>query len=241
MLKKSLFTLLGLLLLSTPKPNLSAAQSQLGADLKFHSQAHQDRFVHAVLYGLLNKQDRGYYLEVGAGDPIQINNSFLFEKKFSWKGVSLDINTGLCPRWKQHRSNPLYIVDATQADYRAILKDFPATLDYLSLDIDGAYDTVLRQIPFDTYHFKIITIEHDAYRYGDRFRQAEREFLEEQGYYLLGANVKCSGYVFEDWWIYPEAFPDDVLAQLRSLNFQAEESATIVKVIESLRGTSRIP
>ena len=31
---------------------------------QFYSQASQDQFVHALLYGLLGKQDEGYYLEV---------------------------------------------------------------------------------------------------------------------------------------------------------------------------------
>ena len=41
----------------------------------FNSQSSQDQFVYTLLYELLDKQDSGYYLEIGAGEPISINNS----------------------------------------------------------------------------------------------------------------------------------------------------------------------
>jgi hypothetical protein len=44
--------------------------------IPFYSQAAQDKFVYALLYGLLGKKDKGYYLEIGASDPVRINNSW---------------------------------------------------------------------------------------------------------------------------------------------------------------------
>ena len=59
--------------------------------------------------------------------------------------------------------------------------------------------------------FKIITIEHDAYRFGDTYRIKEREILNHYGYELLFANVTFQGSEFEDWWIHPDYFDKNLL------------------------------
>ena len=104
---------------------------------EYHSQVGQDKFVYSILYGLLDKQDKGYYVEVGAGQPIHINNSYFFEKNFQWNGVSIDISDNLNGPWQAVRKNRLLSEDATQAEYSAILNVFPSIIDALSLDIDG--------------------------------------------------------------------------------------------------------
>ena len=46
--------------------------------MHFHGQASQDEFVYTLLYALLGKEDKGYYLEIGAGHPTIINNSYVY-------------------------------------------------------------------------------------------------------------------------------------------------------------------
>jgi hypothetical protein len=197
----------------------------------FCSQASQDKFVHMLLYKILNKQDTGYYLEIGASHPIKINNTFFFEKRFEWIGISIDIKDQ--KSWYTHRKNPLLVNDALKVDYDLLLKDFPPLIDYLSLDIDGWYDTVLKKIPLNDYIFKIITIEHDAYWYGDKYRNAERSILTSHGYYLLCANVRSDQNLsFEDWWIHPSAFPPDVFAKLASLDLKETKNKRIIEIIQ---------
>jgi len=205
-----------------------------GEDIAFHSQAGQDDFVHTILYNLLGKQDTGYYLEIGAGEPIYINNTYVFEKDYDWQGISIDISDNLMPRWYAERNNVLISKDATQLDYSSILTEFPQVIDYLSLDVDGYYDIVLKNVLQSSHVFKIITIEHDAYRYGDIYRSKEREILTAFGYYLLCPNVSNVGAVFEDWWIHPDLFPSDLLQQLQSLNLQDKDFMEIVKNIKML-------
>jgi len=48
-------------------------------EVAFHSQARQHEFVYTILYNLLGKQDAGYYLEIGEGEPIHINNTYVLE------------------------------------------------------------------------------------------------------------------------------------------------------------------
>ena len=203
-------------------------------EVAFHSQARQDESVYTILYNLLGKQDAGYYLEIGAGEPIHINNTYVLEKNCGWQGLSIDISDDLMSRWYAVRSNTLLSKDATQLDYSSILERFPRVIDYLSLDVDGYYDTVLKMVMHSNHIFKIITIEHDAYRYGDIYRSKEREILTALGYYLLCPDVSNSGAAFEDWWIHPNFFPSGLLQQLKSLDLQGKDSMEIVQNIKML-------
>ncbi|EKE07733.1 MAG: hypothetical protein ACD_17C00542G0004 [uncultured bacterium] len=201
---------------------------------QYHSQALQDQFVHMMLYGLLGKQDQGYYLEIGAGEPICINNSYFFEKNLGWKGVSVDISEGLSQRWYAARNNLLLTEDALLSDYRTMLQSFPTVIDYLSLDIDAQYVDLLKKIPFDRYIFKVITIEHDFYRYGDIYREGEREILRSLGYHLLFSDVSFSGSSFEDWWIHPSFFPPSLFEILISLDLKGKDYQEGIRLLQDV-------
>lgn len=198
----------------------------------YYSQAAQDKFVYMILYGLLGKQDQGYYLEIGAGNPINTNNSYFFEKELKWDGVSIDISQGYAEQWHAVRNNLLLHEDATKSDYSAILQSFPKVIDYLSLDIDEDYTDVLKNIPFKDYTFKVITIEHDFHRYGDRYRKQERQILESFGYHLLCSDVSISGFCFEDWWIHPSFFSSSELSAIKSLDLKAKDYTQIIQALQ---------
>jgi hypothetical protein len=202
------------------------------------SQASQDHFVYLLLYELLDKQDAGYYLDIGAGHPTDGNNSYVFERNFGWKGVSLDI-VDTRKVWYSIRRNPLLIEDATQSNYQSMLKSFPPVIDYLSLDIDNSYDIVLQRIPFQEHVFKVITIEHDSYRFGNGLKEKERSILASFGYYLLCPDVSVffngRDCVFEDWWIHPSAFPVNVFSILKSLDLKGKTHNQLIKTIQECR------
>ena len=48
----------------------------------------QDMFVLSMLDGKRN----GVYVEIGADKPKIINNSYLLERKFGWRGVSFELD-----------------------------------------------------------------------------------------------------------------------------------------------------
>ena len=148
----------------------------------------------------------------------------------NWRGVSFEIESSFAESWSKSRKNPLLIEDATQADYVSILSDFPRVIDYLSLDIDGKYDIALKRIPFDDYTFKIITIEHDSYRFGKKYKEKQRAF-SSKGYHLLCPDVSHFFLKIEDWWIHPSFFPPSALAKLKSLNLKGKEHKDIVRLI----------
>ena len=53
----------------------------------YYSQASQDEFTYTILYDLLHKNDEGFYLEIGAGYPIENNNTYFFERNLNWKAA----------------------------------------------------------------------------------------------------------------------------------------------------------
>ena len=202
--------------------------------MEFHSQANQDEFVCTILYDLLGKQDAGTYLEVGAGEPVYNNNTYVLEKNCGWQGVSIDISEGLMSRWYAARGNSLLSTDAIELDYLSVLEGFPNVIDYLSLDIDGYYDIVLRKVLLSKRKFKVITIEHDFYRFGDIYRSKEREILSAHGYYLLCADVSHNECAFEDWWIHPDFFPFELFQQLKSLNLEGKDCKEVMHNIKTI-------
>jgi hypothetical protein len=211
-----------------------------GERLNFNSQAGQDEFVYTILYDLLGKKDAGYYLEIGAGEPIHINNTYALETYRGWKGLSIDISDELSSRWYAARKNTLLSQDALQTDYSSILQEFPKDVDYLSLDVDGYYDAVLRKVMQANRTFKVITIEHDAYRYGDLYRAPEREILRAEGYHLLCGDVSNNGLAFEDWWIHPSFFKNSLFKGLTDLDCNGKDGATVmVKIKEFIAKSGR--
>ncbi len=53
----------------------------------------------------------------------------------------------------------------------------PTEIDYLSIDIEGAEERVLKKFPFNKYSFKCITIERPT--------EFIRSILQENGYVLI--------------------------------------------------------
>lgn len=175
--------------------------------MQFYGAAKQDEFTAKILQFKKN----GYFLDIGSHHSIQYNNSYYFDNQLDWKGVCIEIETGLNDSYSGRKNTTLINTDATKVDYLNLLTDnkFPTTVDYLSLDVDAANIDVLKILPLDKFIFSVITIEHDGYLYGDLYRSAQRAVLQEYGYLLLcsNVNVEQDGYYgqkcpFEDWWVH---------------------------------------
>lgn len=171
-----------------------------------YSQVLQDIFILSILNG----KENGTYLEIGSGDPQNLNNSYLLETVFNWTGLSIDLNKSLIDKYKNLRKNPAICEDATKLDYTSLLSNITKdnTVDYLQLDCDPSNITyeILTKIPFDKYKFRVITYEHDYYLDITRsYKQKSREFLEKNGYLLVVNDVSPEGSCsFEDWWVHPD-------------------------------------
>lgn len=174
--------------------------------MKSYSQAGQDMFVREVLGSPRN----GTYLDIGANNPIAINNTFVLEKELGWRGLLVDNSGESMEACERERTSHFYLTDAAAAqNWIAALAqaELPTDrLDYLSLDVDEASLACLKGLPLAHVRFNVITIEHDEYRRPGT-RDAMMETLRKNGYITLCADVCNQGLSFEIWAVDSMASP----------------------------------
>jgi|ETN02SMinimDraft_4_1059925.scaffolds.fasta_scaffold01644_7 hypothetical protein len=170
----------------------------------------------------LNGKTGGIYVEIGAGHPIHINNTYKLEKDYNWKGISIDgwnedpksasVNNIIYTTadkcsylpvedyekfWYTIRKNPIVLTDATTVDYNKLFESYNLSknIDYLQIDIEPPKNTyqALLNIPFEDYNIKIITYEHDwAEDLAPEFQEEYAHLRQMAKDYLLGL-----GYVLD--------------------------------------------
>lgn len=179
------------------------------------SNAYQDDFV----LKMHNYKKNGYFLDIGCANGILGSNSYRLELN-GWTGVRVDLQVF---EENEYRSSPLILGNALELDYKKILEDnnAPKDIDYASLDIDEATTPLLSILPFDSYNFKIITIEHDRYDGNDENAMKQREILSSKGYTLICEDILVDNWIswrkapFEDWWVKAEFFDPNLLDKIR--------------------------
>lgn len=185
-----------------------------------YSQAKQDLFA----LKMTGYKKNGFYLEIGGSDPININNTYLMEKDFMWKGVSLEISENHARHYNSIRINKCLCQNALQADYKSILQsaNAPSQIDYLSIDIEPAENTFkcFTLLPHDTYRFSVITFEHEYYQEGPAVRNASRSLMNNLGYQIVVEDVKNIGNAYEDWYVDPRVIDKKVWEQMRASNIE---------------------
>jgi hypothetical protein len=187
---------------------------------EFYSNAKQDQFAANILKF---KKD-GYCVDIGSHNSVISNNTYYFEN-LNWKSISIEIESDHNQSYSSRKNGVHLNANALEIDYKKIFEDceFPKNIDYLSLDIDNLSVEVLKILPLDDYRFKVITIEHDGYLYGGKYRDEQRNILSLHGYLLLCSNVyveqqgyEGKEYPFEDWWIDPEEFDIKLIEKVKS-------------------------
>ena len=180
-----------------------------------YSKHMQDMFVLTALNGKKN----GTYLEIGSGDPIVNNNTYLLEKNFGWKGISLDQDRDHCNQFFTKRKNPVVRAQSLDVNYFELLDNhcMPYEIDYLQIDCDDDSYQTLRRIPFDDFKFAVIHFEHDMYIKEPKIREYSRNILKDNGYVLVvndvAINEKDS---HEDWWVHPDIVDTNTIEKLKS-------------------------
>jgi hypothetical protein len=186
---------------------------------KFYADAKQDQFV----ANILDFKRDGYCVDIGSNHSVISNNTYVFQD-LGWTSISVESDSVYNQTYSTRTSGVHLNENALEVNYKKVFEEyeFPECIDYLSLDVDTASLSVLNILPLDKYRFRVITIEHDAYLYGDMYRKTQRELLESYGYFLLCSNVYAEqpGYEgkecpFEDWWIDPLQFSEELIKKIK--------------------------
>lgn len=203
-------------------------------EFKSRSQAGQDRFAFEVL----GRPERGTFLDIGANNPIDINNTYALEQ-VGWRGVLIDNSPESEAACRAKRISPFCLADATTVNWQDRFLDslwatnespsykvpfarewdpekgHSVTIDYLSLDVDEATLDTLRRMPLDRLRFRAITVEHDAYRFGELRRDYMLDILVKHGYEVLCSDVCDQGMSFEIWAVDPQAVDMNIADKFR--------------------------
>jgi hypothetical protein len=173
-------------------------------------QANQDRFV----LNILKEKKNGFYLEIGSNDPIHINNTYLLEKTYDWKGIMVEYQSHFLNSYKVHRPNSIHLInDATTIDYKNVFEtnNMPFSFDYLQIDLEANNGSTIQTLQnldnevFDTYKFATVTFEHDIYVTNfDNTRLKSRDIFKKRGYVLVFEDISDSGNPYEDWYVHPD-------------------------------------
>ena len=191
-----------------------------------NSQEGQEAFV----LNVLKEKRKGYYVEVGGYHSKNINNTYLLESEYAWKGVSFEIEKNRSIEYNENRINPCLNVDAINFNYKEYFEEnnFPKQIDYLQIDIEPAENTLkcLKSLPLNEYRFSVITFEHDLYvdKVKNHAVQTEaQEILKNLGYILVIENVFWENQPFEDWWVDPSSVPSGSYSRFMSKNIKSSE------------------
>ena len=173
-----------------------------------YSQAGQDLFA-LEIFG-----KKGTYIDVGAGEPIKGNNTYLLEVKNEWKGFCVEYNTKIKHLWEKNtkRKNMIYWQDATKFDYKEAVKEnkLPFKIDFLSCDIDPQYKTfeALKKVINDGIKPKLIAFETDKYKEKIDYEKLANDFLFPKDYKIAVSDVYSElkrKKVYETWYISKES------------------------------------
>jgi len=150
----------------------------------------------------------GKFLDVGCGNGGVMGNNTLMLERLGWTGVMVDIDAEAY-RWNTgNRKARAVCADVTTCDWSSVIGKKPEEMvlyDYISFDVDEATAAAVKHFPWSHIRFRLITIEHDAYRFGDGARALIRETMAKNGYILLAGDV-CADFLYkpyEDWFIDP--------------------------------------
>jgi tetratricopeptide (TPR) repeat protein len=183
-----------------------------------YSQCFQDLFVLMMLKGKIG----GGFLEIGCGNPVFSNNTYLLEKQFDWTGVSIDIDKTIIDKFKETRPDSEVICqDATKIDFVKLIGQVK-TINYLQIDCDPAIVSfqVLQRIPFETTKFAVITFEHDNFCDEHKeIKERSRKYLESFGYVMVVNNISEDRFSdFEDWWVHPDLVDKNILERMMCIS-----------------------
>lgn len=196
----------------------------MNTDPTYYSQAGQDKWIAE----LFNFKRNGLFVDIGAFDGVNISNTYFLEKELNWNGLCVDANPQNFELLVANRSCRRLLTAITDYDGECFFTDntmygsisesgrkstcnkletvfdhckLPTQIDYLSLDIEGNELKALSVFPFNKYHIKAITVEHNFYKHGGLYKDGLYALLTKNGFIRMQEPV-VEGYHFEDWYVH---------------------------------------
>jgi FkbM family methyltransferase len=141
--------------------------------------------------GLCIEPNDMYFEKLKNNRNCSISNSLIFSE--SGKIVDFEMSdavSGIINENTGPFTGKKNIVQKTTETLGALLEkfNFPTTIDYLSLDVEGQELEILQTFPFDKFKFRCITVEHNEPHVGPAMRMKIRELLEKNGYIFVKGN-----------------------------------------------------
>ena len=206
------------------------------SSIKYNGQAEQDKFV----LNVMKHKQNGFFLEIGSNHPIHINNSYILESSYNWKGIMIEYDQSYFPGYKLHRPNSVHIhSDATKVDYKALFgsNNVPNHIDYLQIDLEADKGTTISTLEkldkevMDNYKFAVVTFEHDIYRTSNyNTRARSRDIFIKRGYYRVFHDINNMGeHPFEDWYVHPDLVDMNYIQNLQSRNQKHYRNVNITR------------
>jgi len=162
----------------------------------------------------LNLKKPGTFVDIGC----HVSDKFSNIKTLldcGWTGIGFDIDSNVLPSWEEYSDKiEIHIVDVVENINKVNEKisKLPKIIDYLNIDVDGyPCQYVAENLDFENKKYRCITIKHDEYRFGDIYKNAQRNVLESLGYEIVVRNAA------EDWYVKPELIKKEFLTTLREI------------------------
>ena len=191
----------------------------------FTGKEQQDLFAYYLLGG------SSTFLDVGCYHPIQWNNTFALES-LGWAGLLVDIEKKWVDLCNSNRKSKAILCDVSKQSFTKNLEDNWPTkhFGYVSMDADSGNVSAVMSYLSAGFTFDVMTYEHDSYQFGNERKGPAKQALEKSGYVLLFEDVKCTddNLPWEDWWVNPKTF-DDNLLRLRTSDKHHKECLKIIK------------
>lgn len=145
----------------------------------------------------------GFFIEIGASDWKNNNNTYFLEKEFGWNGLAIDIEKHFCDEYNKNRVNHCIHGDAISYNWDKYFEEnnVPKRIDFLQIDIDTnpkyANLFALINLPLSRYRFSTIVLEHASVveKSLEGMRKIQHEILHSYGYKLVAEGFN------DDWWI----------------------------------------
>ena len=153
------------------------------------------------------------FVDLGAGDGITFNSTYLLEKDYGWSGICVESNSIKYTSLIQNRScsienTVIYNYDGScKIDENGRISEtgtevgcktlstilsengVSTHIDYMSINIAGRELDVLKTIDFTSVEIKMLSVDHDYYFGNMMYKWEVFWFLESNGFQRVASDV----------------------------------------------------